>query len=67
MSFARLSLAIGRSARCSPGIAGFAYCYHTLAAHVIRQFEIQLSSVVLQRLLNAVRVLHSEVTVLETG
>lgn len=74
MSFVHLSLAIGRSERCFPGIAEFAYCYRTLVAtnpttttHVIRQFEIQLSSVFLQRLLNAVRVQPVKEKELETG
>ena len=74
MSFVHLSLSIEQSDRCSPGIAEFAYCYRTLVAtnpttttHVIRQFEIQLSSVFLQRLLNAVLVQRLEERLLEIG
>ena len=67
MSFVHLSLSIEQSDRCSPGIAEFAYCCRRLAIHVIHLFEIQLSSVFLQRLLNAVLVQRLEERLLEIG
>ena len=57
MFFANLSHAIRRINHCLPRIDGFACCYRRFVVHVIRPFEIPLSSVCLQRLLNAVRVL----------
>ena len=55
MSFAHLSLVIDRIDFDFPQ---FAYCYSRIfvGAHAVRQFEIQLSSVFLQRLLTAARV-----------